>query len=93
MQKLLFFSRVTFICNICFVISWFLQYSPFSPQGNVASTVVVLGVGVAIFLSVTVNFFVAIALLQKKRFPEHFPRWLIIANFLFLILQLIVFLK
>lgn len=92
MQKLLFFSRVAFICNICFVITWFMQYSPLSPQGHIASTVLVLGVGLAIFLNVAVNFFVFIALLQKKRLWDHFPRWLIITNFLFLILQLIIFL-
>ncbi len=92
MQKLLFFSRVAFICNLCFVITWFMQYSPFSQQGHIISTIVVLGVGIAVFLNLVLNFLIGIAWLQKKRLWDYFPRWLIIVNFLFLIAQLIIFL-
>lgn len=91
MQKLLFFSRVAFICNACFVLTWFLQHSSFSGQGYMASTIVILGVGLALFLNIAVCAWFGWRWWVKKNRPADFPRWLIIVNFLFLILQLIVF--
>ena len=92
MRKLLFFSRVAFLCNVCFLLAWLIQYLPVSPHGHIASTIVVLGTGLAVIMNIVVNFFVVIALLQKKIDRTVFPRWLIITNFLFLLLQMIILL-
>jgi len=92
MRKLLFFSRVAFLCNICFLLAWLIQYLPVSPHGHIASTIVVLGTGLAVILNIVVNFFVIISLLAKKINRLVFPRWLMIANFLFLLLQIIILL-
>ena len=92
MGKLLFFCRVAFICNICFVLAWLVQYMPVSPRGHIASTIIVLGAGLAVILNIVINFFVIISLLTKKTNWQLFPRWLIISNFLFLIVQIIFFL-
>mgnify|MGYP003576638256 CR=1 FL=1 len=92
MRKLLFFSRVAFLCNVCFLLAWLIQYLPVSPHGHIASTIVVLGTGLAVILNIVVNFFVVISLLQKKMDRTVFPRWLIITNFLFLLLQIIILL-
>ncbi|RZS75295.1 hypothetical protein [Pseudobacter ginsenosidimutans] len=92
MRKLLFFCRVAFLCNVCFLLAWLIQYLPVSPHGHIASTIVVLGTGLAVILNIAVNFFVVISLLQKKMDWSVFPRWLIIVNFLFLLLQIIILL-
>jgi hypothetical protein len=83
---------VAFLCNICFLLAWLLQYLPVSPHGHIASTIVVLGTGLAVIVNILVNFFVIISLLQKKSNWLLFPRWLIISNFLFLLLQIIILL-
>ncbi|WEK34148.1 MAG: hypothetical protein P0Y53_16795 [Candidatus Pseudobacter hemicellulosilyticus] len=93
MQKLLFFSRVAFICNLCFVITWVMQYGALSGEGHIASTMVVLGVGLAIFFNIVTSIGAAYWWWREKKWPDSFPRWLIIANFLFLILQSIIFFK
>lgn len=90
MRRLLFFCRVAFICNSCFLLAWLSQYVPVSLQGHAGATIVVLGTGVAIVLNILVNFFVIISLLQKKGNWSTFPRWLIISNFLLMLFQLIV---
>lgn len=88
MRKLLFLSRVAFLCNICFLLAWLIQYLPVSPHGHIASTIIVLGTGVAVILNMVVNIIVIISLFVKKSKGQFYPRWLIICNFLFLILQL-----
>jgi uncharacterized protein (DUF983 family) len=62
-------------------------------QGHIASTVVILGIGLSVILNVIVNFFIIVFLLQRKPVWQHIPRWLAIANALFLIAQLILLLK
>lgn len=93
MQKLLFFSRVAFICNICFVLAFLMKYVPNLKDGFVSSTVLILGVGLAFGLNLLVNLTTGILLLQQKYREQPYPSWLIIANFLFLIPQLIVLLR
>lgn len=93
MPRLLFFCRVAFICNICFVLAWFMQYLPGSEQGHISATILVLGIGVAVLVNIVVLLSFLLMWLRKKSWPEGFPRWLIIANFLFLLLQLITILR
>ena len=91
MRNLIFFSRVAFICNICFALAWVLRYYPSLQQGDTVSTILVLGLVVAILLNVAVNLVIIILLLLRKPVWSHFPRWLIIINFLFLIPQIILY--
>jgi len=93
MQKLLFFSRVAFICNICFVLAFLMKYVPDLKDGYLTSTVLILGVGLAFGLNLLVNLITGIFLLQRKYREQAYPSWLIIANFLFLIPQLILLLR
>ena len=93
MQKLLFFSRVAFICNICFALAFLMKYLPELKDGFVTSTVLILGVGLAFGLNLLVNLITGIFLLQRKFRVQPYPSWLIIANFLFLIPQLILLLR
>lgn len=93
MPKLLFFSRVAFICNICFLLTWVMRYGPPIPQGHIATTVLILGIGLSVFLNVIINFFIIVLLAQRRLRTSTIPVWLIVANALFLIAQLILLLK
>jgi hypothetical protein len=62
-------------------------------QGHAVGTIVILGILVAFILNFIVNLLVLVFILQRKPVWKHFPSWLLIANFLFLLPQLILFLK
>lgn len=96
MQRLIFFSRVAFICNVCFVLVWIMRFYPMlktGQPGEMVSLVLILGILVAFLLNLVVNGFILALILQRKPVLKHFPRWLIITNFLFLFPQIILFIK
>lgn len=96
MQRLIFFSRVAFICNVCFVLVWVMRFYPIlkaGQPGEMVSLVLILGVLIAFLLNLVVNSFILALILQRKPVLKHFPRWLIITNFLFLFPQIILFIK
>ena len=93
MQKLLFFSRVAFICNICFVLTWGMHYYPDLLHRDISSTIIVMGYVVSALMNMAVATACVILFVRRRLPSPHFPLWLIIVNFLFLILQLILVLK
>jgi hypothetical protein len=96
MQSLIFFSRVAFICNVCFVLVWGMRFYPLlktGQAGEMVSLVLILGVLIAFLLNIAVNGFILAFFLQRKPVWKHFPRWLIITNFLFLFPEIILFIK
>jgi RsiW-degrading membrane proteinase PrsW (M82 family) len=96
MQSLIFFSRVAFICNVCFVLVWVMRIYPMLEEGrpsDVVSLVLILGILIAFLLNIVVNGFILVFILQRKPVWKHFPGWLIITNFLFLFPQIILFIK
>lgn len=93
MSLLRHLSRVAFICNICFMLAVLILYVNKPPKGEIVSIIIVLGYVLAVFVNVIVNFCYAVRLLARKPLREFIPLWLMIANFIFLIPQLILFLK
>jgi hypothetical protein len=94
-----FFSKVVFLCNLCFVAFIVLRQlgngsdvtgnkEAIAPLPALEGTLVVLGVA-----SVLINFIFIIVcgifLLVKKQIPV--ARWLVWVNLLFLLLQFIYF--
>jgi hypothetical protein len=95
MQSLKFLSRVAFVCNVCFVLVLLMHWYPVLKEGPapVTATVAVLGIAVALIINSLVNVCILIYILRYRQGWKHFPAWLIIANFLFLLPQLILFVK
>lgn len=91
MQSLLFFARVSFICNICFLLTWVFYFTPNLGDGHVVSTILVLGVVVAVVLNIVLNCIIIVLLLRRKPLWSHIPKWLVIFNLVCLIPQLIFF--
>ena len=94
-----FFSKLTFVCNLCFIIAVILRWVENSNKKKGAfdgaiqlqpleSTLVVLGYG-----AILVNFLFLLCFLFLVAFKikQAVPRWLIWANFLFFIAQFIYF--
>lgn len=94
-----FFSKIVFICNLCFLASIVLRYLEFSGERNgkrdsviplpwLENTLVTLGYG-AIILNIAFLLSYIILILIKKH--NILPRWLVIFNLGILILQGIYF--
>jgi len=93
MSSLRFFSRVAFICNLCFLGALIVLRIDHPPDGELISLMIVIGFVLAVVINVIVNLCYGIALLRRKPLRNFIPLWLIIANFLFLIPQLILLLR
>ena len=87
MPKLLFLSRVTLICNICYLFAFIFRTGLLKTDNEAASIIIILGNFFAILLNVIVNIWAAVLFLKTgfRNFPE---RWLFISKLIFLIIQL-----
>lgn len=88
-----FFSKVAFICNICFLFALLIQWMPHPLQGDLIATTVILGYVFSAIVNLIINLWCAVLFLSGKLLNNSVPVWLIIANFLFLIPELILLLK
>jgi hypothetical protein len=89
MRWLLFLSRVAFICNLFFLLTVLLQWRNLIGDERVASTVVIIGYFFAVFIfSPVVNLSYGLTLIRRKPLFSFVPRWLVLTNFIFLLLQL-----
>lgn len=89
MRWLLFLSRIAFICNLFFLLTVLLQWRNLIGDERVASTVIIIGYFFAVFLfNPIVNLCYLLTFLRRKPLFTFVPRWLVGANFVFLLLQL-----
>jgi len=88
MRWLLFLSRVTFICNLFSLMSIILLWRSFVEQQAIVSTIAIIGYVLALFFNPLVNLIYGILLIAKKPLKTYLPFWLMISNFIFLVLQL-----
>lgn len=90
MRWLLFLSRVAFVCNLFFLLSALLQWKAFISDQSVVSTIVIAGYFLAVFLfSPLVNVLYGAQAILKKNLFQVVPRWLVLTNFLFFVLQIV----
>lgn len=94
MRWILFLARVAFICNLC---SLFTIIILFQEVGNnaVFSSVIIVGYVLAMLFNPLSNLITLILLLFYRDLFRALPKWLMILNFIFLLLQLqyIIFLN
>jgi len=93
------FSKIAFICNVSFVLFILLGYVEMQNKKNkiddniiplpfVTGILVILG-QFAVFLNLIFCLIAMILLLSKKM--QQIPRWLVVSNYLFLLVQLYYF--
>lgn len=88
MRPLLFLTRLAFICNVCFALAFSIQLCDWLSNGDLSSTIFVLGYFLALVLNPLANLCYLAALLLRKKPGSFVPRWLSIANLVFLFLQI-----
>jgi hypothetical protein len=90
MQFARFLSRVAFICNCWFLLASFIQWLPHPPEGELISQVIVLGWLLSILFNVIVNCLMIILFAFRKLRAATIPVWLLVVNFIFFVLQLLL---
>ena len=93
MQAVRFLSRVAFICNICFLLASFIQWLPHPPEGELISQLIVLGWLLSILFNTIVNILIIVLFVFRRLRRAAVPVWLLIANFVFFVLQIILLLN
>lgn len=94
-----FFSKITFICNLCFVASVILRFVENAKKKDVdftglvlakplESTLVVLG-----YTAILVNalFLLAYVFAAAAKKTKQIPKWIVITNLVFFVLQVYYF--
>jgi hypothetical protein len=89
MRWLLFLSRVAFICNLFSVLTLLILWKDFIHQQALVGTIAIMGYTMAIVFNPLVNLFYALLLIVKRTVLAGIPKWLMLSNFLFLLLQVL----
>lgn len=93
MNRLVFLARITILCNIVFLVTYLLHFVPALENGIVTSTILILGNILAIVFNILFHLFCLIALMLSKWKTLPVPAWMMVINFLFLVLQIILLIK
>jgi len=93
MKTLLFLARVTFIYNLCMVITLLLGYLNFMPDKGVKPGIIVAGLFLSIVFNGLSNTGMVVLLIRKTSLAFLQPAWLFVTNFLCLIFQIYMLLK
>lgn len=93
MSKILFLSRVALLCNFCFLAAFLIQFIPVIRNSVITSTIIILGNVVAIVLNMLVNFLYLLLVFARRSITTTVPVWIVVINFLFFLIQVILLIK
>jgi hypothetical protein len=86
---LLFLSRVAFICNICFLIAFSVQMTDWIKNDDITSMVALIGYLMGFIINpLLVLGYLLLFLISRKKL-KLIPSWLLTANILFLVIQIL----
>ncbi|HVK97887.1 MAG TPA: hypothetical protein VM368_08720 [Flavisolibacter sp.] len=88
MRWLLFLSRIAFLSNVFFALAVSIQIIDWIRNPELVSTILVIGYLLAAIFNPLVNLLYILFLPLGRRKLKEIPTWLMIANFLFLVLQI-----
>ena len=91
MRLVKFLLKFVFICNLCYLVGWFLRITErHGDLSDVFKHVVILGYIVAMPVNILTILLAVILLLAKKVTFRELPGYLLILNILIWILQILV---
>ena len=89
MRWLLFLSKLAFICNLAFLVSFVFRFTNWLSNHDIRAYIIIIGwVLGAIFNPIVVFIYLILFWINRKKLAIV-PVWLIVINILFLFLQLI----
>lgn len=89
MKWLSFLSKLAFICNICFLFCFLLRYSNLQLDEELNGLLIIIGWFMAIIVSLFYFLLTFIAIARRRHAKADIPAWLIITNFVFMVVELI----
>ena len=89
MRRVLFFSRVAFLCNICFLLAFSIQLTNWVKNEELKATIIMVGyvMGFIVNPLIVLTYLVIFVSVRKKL--KLIPSWLLTANILFLVIQIL----
>ena len=88
MRWLLFFSRLAFICGVCFLISLGMATLNRTNDEPISSTVLIIGYVMGLIVVPITDICYLIVILMGKKLTKSVPLWLVLSNVLFLFILL-----
>lgn len=90
MRLVAFLSKLALVCNLFFLLTVAIHFYDFMGDNSMASIVIIIGYALAVFIFTPLINIIYIALLAlRKKLFDVVPKWLVLTNFFFLILQII----
>lgn len=89
LRWLLFWSRLAFICNICFLIAFSVQLTDWIKNEDISSSIALVGYVIGFFINPAVNVCYFVVFIVAKKRLRSVPSWLLTANILFLVIQIL----
>lgn len=86
---LLFFSRVAFICNICFLIAFSIQMTNWIKNDDITSMIALIGYLMGFIVNPLLNLCYLLLFLVSRKRLKLVPSWLLTANILFFVIQIL----
>jgi len=86
---LLFLSRVAFICNICFLIAFSVQLTDWIRNEDITSMIALIGYIMGFIINPLLVLCYSILLIFSRKKLKAVPSWLLTANILFLVIQIL----
>jgi hypothetical protein len=95
MRLILFIARVALICNICSLFTIIILFQDYVGNNAAVSSIIIVGYVLAMVFNPLTNLITLGLLLFRRDLFRRLPKWLVILNFIFLLLQLqyIIFLN
>jgi hypothetical protein len=90
MRWLLFLSKVTFICNLCFILCLVIRHTQLAFSADFTSFVIIQGWLLSVVFNVL--FGVAIITARTRQIPLDIPVWLVSFNFAAMFFQIVYYL-
>lgn len=86
---LLFFSRVAFICNVCFLIAFSIQMTNWIRNEDLTSMIALIGYVMGFIINPLLVICYILFLVISRQRLKSVPSWLLTANILFLVIQVL----
>jgi hypothetical protein len=86
---LLVLSRVAFICNVCFLIAFSVQMTDWIKNEDITSMIALIGYVMGFVLNPLLVVCYLLIFIISKKILKTVPSWLVTANILFLVIQIL----
>ena len=82
MRWLLFLSRVAFVCNLLFLVSFSLTVTKWLKQEDISSTIIISGYIMSVLFNPVVNLCYLLVFFVKRKNLAVVPAWLLVMKYL-----------